>query len=207
MPDWRGCAVAIVASGPSAKKAGVDKLRGRLPVIAIKDNVDLCPWADMVYGCDAAWWKLRSGLPDFDGLKVCWEGDNDHRPPPFPDIHRVRIEIKAHRLLFGEPGVIGSGGNSGFQAVNIAAQCGAPRLLLVGFDMHSRSGLHWYGKNRGQGRHNPDESCFRRWIVAFTNSAEDLRKSGIEVVNASAHSAMQAFTKDSVENALCNWGL
>lgn len=206
-PDWSGRAVAIVASGPSTKSAGVEKLRGRLPVIAIKDNVDLCPWADVVYGCDAAFWKLRQGLPGFDGLKVCWAGDNDHRPPNFPDIHKIGIEIKTDRFLFAEPGVVGSGGNSGFQAVNLAVQFGAHRLLLIGFDMQARSGFHWYGKNRGHGRHNPTEDNFRRWRKAFTESADILSAQGVCVINASPHSALRCFPVATIDDALIKWDI
>jgi hypothetical protein len=65
--DWSGREVAIIASGPSAKKSGYAALRDRMPVIAIKENIELAPWADVVYGCDAAWWKKRNGLPEFKG--------------------------------------------------------------------------------------------------------------------------------------------
>src|SRR3954470_8816460 len=132
--DWSGRDVAIIASGPSAKKSGYAALRGQMPVIAIKENIDLTPWADVVYGCDAAWWKKRKGLPEFAGLKVSYKGDNTHPPPPYPHIKLVEISALKDDLIFEPTGKLGSGGNSGFQALNLAVQFGAKRIVLVGFD-------------------------------------------------------------------------
>lgn len=196
-PDWRGQHCAIVASGPSTKKAGVEQLRGRLPVIAIKENVDLCPWAEVAYGCDKAWWVNRNGLPEFKGLKVSFEAR-------FPDVRNVIVEPKIDRILT-DPGVIGSGGNSGFQAVNLAVQWGALGILLIGFDLQDRGGTHWYGRATGPGRNNPGEFNFRRWRAAFMHEAPKLQAMGIEVVNASPVSAINCFPKLTIPQALERW--
>jgi hypothetical protein len=203
--DWHGRAVAIIASGPSAKKANVAALRGKIPVIAIKENVELAPWADIAYGCDAAWWKNTRGLPDFKGLKVSWKGDNSHPPADYPDIHRIDITINSDELIFEPNGIVGSGGNSGYQALNLAVQFGANRILLIGFDMHDRSGLHWYGRNRGNGRNNPSQDSFRRWRLAFERAAPKLKAHGVEIVNASENSALACFERRKVEETLSHW--
>lgn len=198
-PDWNGQIAAIIASGPSAKTTDISQLRGRARVIAIKENIDLCPWADAVYGCDAPWWVNRRGLPEFTGLKLSYAPIN----------HSVRqVSIPNKKLdcfLFDKIGTIGSGGNSGFQAVNLAMQFGSRRILLVGFDMHDRSGTHWYGRATGMGRNNPDENNFRRWRQAFDNQATALVRRGIEVVNTSPISALTCFPKQSIADALARW--
>lgn len=203
--DWSGRAVAIIASGPSAKKANVSALRGVIPVIAIKENVELAPWADVVYGCDAAWWKKRQGLPEFKGLKVTWKGDNGHPPAPYPDIRHVEITIKSDELIFDPSGKFGSGGNSGFQALNLAVQFGAKKILLIGFDMHDRSGAHWYGRNNWPNGNNPTEDNFRRWRRAFEMAAPKLKERGIEVINASHGSVLNCFDRRSVEDAMVDF--
>ena len=212
-PDWTGAA-AIVASGPSAKKENLGLLRGKMPIIAIKENFELCPWADVVYGCDAAWWRHRKGLPDFAGLKVTWQGS---RLPTSYEIKRVAIdksqdkvypvERRKYRMIFDIPGTVGGGGNSGFQAVNLAVQFGATKLLLIGFDMHDRSGVHWYGRNGWERGGNPDESCFVRWRRDFATAAVDLEERGIQVVNASPFSAMTCFGISTVEKTIAGWGI
>lgn len=211
-PDWSGEACAIIASGPSAKKANIALLRGKCRVIAIKEcAIDLAPWADVAYGCDGAWWKHRRGLPDFKGLKITWEKDV---PTSYPDVRTIDIrethnprspEAKyVNAILTDTPGVIGSGHNSGFQAVNLAVQFGANRILLIGFDMQ---GEHYYGRNNWFKAGNPDAYQFDRCIRAFSRSAPVLGDLGVEVVNASPASALQCFRKATIEQALMGWNL
>jgi hypothetical protein len=201
-PDWQGHDVAIIASGPSTKGANVAALKGRMHAIAIKENVDVCKWADVVYGCDAAWWKNKIGLPKFSGLKVSWARD---LATDYPDIRFVDLDKESNDILTDRPGFMGSGGNSGFQALNLAVQFGVARVLLIGFDMHDRSGVHWYGRNNGPGRNNPCEDNFRRWRVAFRRAAPVLAAMGVSVVNASQISDLQCFPKMTIERTLEEW--
>jgi hypothetical protein len=203
-PDWSGRCVAIIASGPSVKKAEVAKLRGVMPVLAIKKNVELAPWADIVYGCDHHWWRSVVGLRDFKGLKLAYDASicgSEY------GIRKVDIpDIKCDRLVFDKTGSVGSGGNSGFQALNLAAQFGAKRILLLGFDMHGRSGEHWYGRNNWGLCSNPTEDNYRRWRAAFEGAAKQLTALGVEVVNVSQYSDLKCFPKMSLDQALTAWG-
>lgn len=97
---------------------------------------------------------------------------------------------------------MGSGGNSGFQALNLAVQWGAAQILLIGFDMTDAGGAHWYGRNNWTGANNPDQNNFKRWIAAFESAAVTLKRMGVEVVNCSPHSALGCFPKMSIEAAL-----
>jgi hypothetical protein len=180
-------------------------LRGRAKVIAIKQNVDICPWADMVYGCDAAWWRFRRGLPEFKGLKLCWAGNGSALPNILisPRGYRARYSRKNTAMICSsQPGIVGGGGNSGFQALNLAAQFGATRIILIGFDMTDRGGKHWYGRNHWPMSNNPDDSNFRRWIAAFDKAAPVLAALGIQVFNASPNSALRCFPFADLETAL-----
>lgn len=200
-PDWRGRTVAIIASGASVKKPDVALTRDRLPVLAIKSNVELAPWADVVYGCDYPWWRSVRGLPDYKGLKLAYAD----RACDQYSCRKVKIpDVKADRLAFDEVGSVGAGGNSGFQALNLALQFGASRILLIGFDM---AGQHWYGRNNWQGAGNPSEGNFKRWIAAFDVAAGQLAERGVEVINASPISAIKAYPKRSIAEALEAWGL
>ena len=161
----------------------------------------------MVYGCDPAWWRHRQGLRDYTGLKVAWKGAQ----VDFPDLLRVDIARAgsgfADKMLFDEVGKIGGGGNSGFQALNLAVQLGARRVLLIGFDMNDQGGPHWYGRNNWSGANNPDEMNFRRWRGALDGAAETLKTRGVEVVNTSPFSSLKAFRKASIAETLTAWGL
>lgn len=202
--DWRGECVAVVASGPSAKQVDLSLLRDRIHVIAIKATWELCPWSDVVYGCDAAWWQSKNGLPEYRGTKITYgmQAANAYR-----DL--VRVDVKHEdKMLVETPGVIGSGGNSGFQAVNLAVQFGATSIILVGFDMTDRSGKnHWYGRNNWRNANNPDSLNFQRWLKAFNLALPQLRSLGVEVVNASADTVLEVFPRESLVEVMRRWGL
>lgn len=203
-PDWRNECVVIVASGPSTSQVRVDTLRNRIRIIAIKKNVELCPWADVVYGCDAAWWRSVGGLPDYKGLKLSWvDGGAKH----FRDVHPIEIKVKADEIILEPLGAVGSGGNSGFQALNLAVQFGARGILLVGFDMQDRGKPHWYGRNNWGGANNPSSSNFRRWQKSFAGVAGALAAMDVQIFNASPDSALVCFPHRKIEDALEAWGL
>jgi hypothetical protein len=118
----------------------------------------------------------------------------------------VGIERKSDALQFGKVGHVGSGGNSGFQVLNLVAQFGAKEILLIGFDMHGE-GAHWYGRNNWVNANNPDRFNFIRWEKAFSFAAPELEKRGIDVVNASPSSTLKCFRRNTVQKTLEEWGL
>ena len=76
--------------------------------------------------------------------------------------------------------VFTGGGNSGFQAVNLALQWGYD-CILVGFDMQATGGRkHWHADHKGN---NPTEGLFQRWIRSFREFGHGHR---IKVVGDSA---------------------
>jgi hypothetical protein len=153
----------------------------------------------MVYGCDSAWWEHRNGLLDFNGLKVCFSANGLQN---YPGIRRVVINRREDRILMEPKGTIGNGGNSGFQALNLAVQFGVKRVLLIGYDMTMSGGTHWYGNNVWRGASNPNDGSFRRWIQHFDNAAPALKALGVEVINCSPISAINSFPRKSLEDAL-----
>jgi hypothetical protein len=201
--DWRGQYAAVIASGPSVKKEQVAQLRGRVRVLAIKRNVDLAPWADAVYGCDAHWWNSRQGLPEFKGLKLAYTSPLLMRG----EIKQIHIEREHDAILVKKPGEVGSGGNSGFQALNLAVQFGALGIMLIGFDMKPNGNSpHWYGRNDWPGCANPMEHNYQRWQRAFDSSAPMLAELGVDVVNCSTFSALKHFRRASIADTLIGWG-
>lgn len=163
----------------------------------------LCPWADVVYGCDGPWWKARKGLPNYNGLKLAHDTSVC---AAYPDVHKIEV-LNDDKLHFNEPGVVGSGGNSGFQALNLAAQFGAKRIMLIGFDMHVGSGLHWYGRNGWKNANNPTSPNLMHWRDVFENQAHVFQRQGIEVVNVSPDSALVCFPRATIAETLASWGL
>lgn len=201
-PDWAGETVVIVASGPSAKDQPLELARDKARFIVVNSSWQLAPWADMLYACDYRWWNAVNGCPEFTGLKVSIDTRaTDRGQHPEWNVLRVRCDKTHDNLELERPGMIGWGGNSGFGAINIAAQLGVAKIILVGFDMSLHAGLHWHGIHPPK-LGNPRELQLPRWRRAIDRAAEKLVEAKISVYNASPYSKLRAFPKLSFEAAL-----
>jgi hypothetical protein len=149
------------------------------------------PFAHVLYACDHKWWKKHFNPAwALTGLEL-WTQD-----------------VKAHRefgtnwvLGRGQPGLgldcVHFGGNSGYQAINLAFLWGAKRIVLLGFDCKRVEGKdHWFGQHpKGLTQLQPYEI----WINHFNKLAVDLQSHGVEVVNCSLDSALECFPKMDIE--------
>lgn len=104
-------------------------------------------------------------------------------------------------MQFDRFGVLGAGGNSGFQALNLAVQTGATRIALVGFDMHLAAGVHWHGRHP-PGMNNPTAQVIAGWREGLDAAAPMLQALGVDVVNCNPHSALRAYRHQSLEDFL-----
>lgn len=161
----------------------------------------LAPWADLLYASDPKWWRAggqlygQRALAEFEGVKVCQDAAFCESEP------RVRhIRLRHENDLVTDPGEIGSGQNSGFQAFNLAFHTGARRILLLGFDMHGEGRLHFH-RDHSEPLGNPDQYTPARWRSAF-NAAESKLK-GIDVLNCTPGSRLGMFPRMGLEEALC----
>jgi len=199
-PKWHGETVAIIGSGPSAKKAGVELLQRRAKVIAINESWQLAPWADVLYGCDGKWWNWRSGVPAFKGLKV---SSDPIACDLYKDIKRICIpNVRSNDLVMEPLGYVGAGGNSGFQGLNLAVQFGGKRILLVGYDMRVDLGEHWHPRHYPPLSNPHPVDNLPRWRSALDKAYGFLSALGIEVINCSNVSALKAYPKMTIEEAL-----
>jgi hypothetical protein len=202
--DWRGECVAIIGAGPSAKREDVDQLRDRIHIIAVNESYRLAPWADAVYSCDLAWWQWHKGLNEFTGLKLTHDAVACRH---YPALKRVQIEqVTSDEILTDKPSYVGAGGNSGFQAMNLAIQFGATGIALLGIDCNLEHGEHWHGRHAYH-MNNPAPSNVKRWRAAFDGVADKIKKMGIDVVNCSPISALANYPKMTVAQALERWQL
>jgi hypothetical protein len=197
-PDWTGETVVIVASGPSAGKVDLNLTRGRARVIAVNSSYRLVPWRDMVYGCDAQWWHSVEGMPDWPGLRV----SQDKRAfDAYPWLKRVVSMRGVQHTQLEQRGYVLWGGNSGSQAINLAAQTGARRIVLCGFDMTLSNGHHWHGKHQGP-LSNPREFNVELWRRRTDSMGEYLIGLGYECFNCSPGTALKRWPQVDLEAAL-----
>jgi hypothetical protein len=141
-----------------------------------------------MYACDFKWWDMHHEALEFKGER--WTQD-----------------LKAYRK-FGLSWVLGSsksglgrdcvhfGGNSGYQAINLAYLWGAKRIILLGFDAKPVGDKHhWFGQHpEGLVQIQP----YQLWLNHYPKLAKDLLREGVEVINCSVESAIQCFTKKQI---------
>ena len=198
-PDWSGQTVVIVASGPTASQAPLSLAKGKARFVVINSSWKLAPWADVLYACDYAWWAQHGGVPAFSGLKVSIDG----RAASMPEwnIRHLLSNRGDDRIVLNESGRVGWGGNSGMHAFNFSVQTCPSKIILVGFDMTIKYGLHWHGKHDGN-LNNPSPNNIGRWIKALDAAAGTVASVGVKVFNCSHVSELKKYPKMFFEDAL-----
>lgn len=171
---------AVLASGPSMSQAVADAVRD-LRVIVVNTTFRLAPWAEILYAADEQWWRETPDAMRFAGRKVSIKPNT---------LAGLEIMENTGDLGFDpKPGCLRTGNNSGYQAVHLAAQLGARRILLCGFDM---GGGHWHGRHPAPLRDTPQE-YYAKWARNFESLAKDLDARGVEVINCTPGSRLSAW--------------
>lgn len=211
--EWDGETVAILGGGASLTHDQVALARraresGLLRVIAINDAYLLAAWADLLYFADAQWFEWhREGVAK-PALGLTADQVRD-RFAAFPG-QKCSISTSMERITDAavhilkragrdgwstDPAAIYTGGNSGFQALNVSALAGASTVLLLG---HDGTPGHWHGEHP-----RPEPGTVYPVIRAsFARAASAIKASGVRVVNCSPGSAIHAFEKMDLHAAV-----
>lgn len=131
----------------------------------------LCPWADVLYAMDLAWWKkyIAQVRQEFNGLLITQASDCFGVPKsPAPDF-----------------------GNSGAGAIALAAECGATTIYLLGYDcQHTGGKKHWHGDHpAGLG----NAGMVAKWPSQFAAVAQRYRHASI--INCSRQTSLRCFSR------------
>jgi len=195
--------IAVCASGPSLTKEDCDKVRKHCDVVIAVNDTWRMVNADHLYGADRNWWQMHHAdiVKDFAGK--CWSCETSQSTNwgkhSIEGITLLRCETdpSVHSGLSTDPETVHTGGNSGYQAINLALHLGATTIILLGFDMCWNGGKsHWFGDHpKGLNNATPN-----KYIAAFRTIKPEAY--GIEILNCSRHTALDAFPVVSLEDAL-----
>ena len=209
-PKLKGQTVCILASGPSQSQQQCDvAIDAGWTCIAINETWRIAQGAAILYGCDWQWWKARAPASDeWHGMRVVGSlpmRKNGPRIPSkmkrqFENLNFVPVMAGYSRMRWDGP-KLGAGSNSAFQAVNLAVRCGATRIILTGVDCHSPN-AHWHGAHSFPMANVQKDSTILAWKQAWGFAAGDFKKRGIKCINCSPGSAVKAFQKMSIEEAV-----
>lgn len=187
----------IVASGPSMLRVDMAALKRRRDwqLLTVNNSWKLAPWADAMFAGDLQWWdRYGDEVRGFRGER--WTRD---------EAAALRFRLRLVRLRNGtglcrDDGHIHAGGNSGYQAINLAYHFGARQIVLLGFDMHRNAGGHWHEEHEGM--LSAPETHLPVWRHSFEALAFDLQAQGVEVVNATQGTALTAFPRRPLSDCL-----
>lgn len=224
---WEGGDVWIIGGGPSIPKQFdvpddviQQVISGALPpnayspymeaihkkhVIGINMAYKLGNWIDMVvFGDSGFYLREKVGLSQFQGLRVSCHDSARHDKW----VKTLSRDSSHPKGISSSPSMISWNGNTGAAAISIAVHAGAARIILLGFDMNidARSQMqHWhnlYGKGPVQDDRRRRKLPFPRHLTGFTVIADDVKKLGVQIINASPNSAIQCFPKMTVKEIL-----
>lgn len=204
---WAGATVFCVASGPSLRAEDVARLRG-FRVITINGKINdeqgailNCPFADVLYAADTAWWRKANGAPKFHGMKVAVNSNHEKDADAyFPAVRVLRHSLEPG--LSSDPAILCSGHNSGYQAINLAILFGGVRVILLGYDAQPTNGRAHHHGNHPPGLSNPTEWSYRDWLLAYANLPDAAARLGAVVLNASRETAITSIPRVSLEDVL-----
>jgi hypothetical protein len=167
-------------------------------LIVVNATFKLALWADVLYAADMRFWETYGPkiFPSFQG--ETWSVSEMAREKFGTYWIRCGSDVGFSK----EADTINGGGNSGHQAIHLAATFGARKIVLLGFDMQRTGGKeHWHGKHEGR---LPNGSGFAQWMRSMAYLARDLKARGVEVVNCSRATAMKCFARKTLEEVFPN---
>ena len=164
-------------------------------------------WIDMMFFGDKGWWLVnRERLAEFPGLKVSCHPKFNSNEFITERIKYLPRDKEHSKGISSHPGKVSWNLNSGAAAISVAANAGAKRIILLGFDMKlgEDNKQHWHALYGSAGRKviNPRRLPFHRHLRSFPEIAKDAKDRGIEILNACPDSKIECFRKVTVKEIL-----
>jgi hypothetical protein len=197
---WQGATVVCIASGPSLTVEDVALVRdwrrareaGRV-AIACNTSYQIATWADAMVAQDLGWWRVygEDVVDKFGAEKL-----SGCEPP----------RAVAHAVRRADVSVRSASSLTGGMAIALAAERGASRVVLLGYDcavrvVDGKRVAHWHGAHP---RPLGDAGSVERFDARLTKLARELAASrpGCTIVNATRTTRCTAFARVALEEAL-----
>lgn len=181
--------ITCIATGPSLTQEQVNKAYEISDqVIAVNDAYRLVPQegkGSILYAADPRWWVYHWPHIQENWVGECHTQRVNWTPSELEQIGPNKVwDIDVFgKGLCRQADKLHSGGNSGFQAINIAAHSDCDRILLLGYDMSSTGKAHFFG-DHPKGWAN---GGLGRFVVRFRGIKDD------RIVNCTPGSALSWF--------------
>lgn len=178
---------ACIASGPSLCKEDVDYCREKgWRLLSVNTSWELAPDSNIIYASDYRWWERYHEKVNRESTAELYTAN--HKAAAEFGLNRVQLIPGAG--YSDRQGYIYTGSLSGFQAIQLAGQQGADRIILLGYDMkHAGGKTHWHGDHPLGWPNCPK---LDNQIAGFSKLAE---QSPVPIINATRDTALECFMK------------
>lgn len=200
-PAWAERTAVVIGSGPSLNEyqlieVALARLALRVHVIAVNNTIERATWADVAYFGDYT--AIKHYLPKLRKLTAAeWVTIDSAAAERWKLTHVNPASANGMQL-----DRIRVNGNSGAQAISVAAAFGAKRILLLGFDMRNdpkTGAAHWFGQHP---KNLVTVQLFEEWLHKFEFIAKDAKALGVEIINCTPGSALEVFPRANISEAL-----
>lgn len=198
----------VYATGPSLNEEALSIAHAQEDFrhIAISDYYRTGYPCDFFYACDQKWWNIHhQNVMDWGGSAHGYWCTESKTKDNFRHLRWIRG--KGGEEWSTDPKIIHYGGNSGFQIMNIAFLLGITYMVLIGFNMcRAKTGdgkgtkSHFFGDHPNGLRQNGNYAAFSARFEKINPT-----KHGVEVVNTANPTALKAFPKMSLEDAIARY--
>lgn len=201
---WAERTAVVIASGPSLNGAQLSEVAlarcaDRVRSIAVNNTLERAPFADVAYFGDYTAIKHYRPqlLKSLGAHGVEWVTIDSAAAERWKLTHVNPASANGMQL-----DRIRVNGNSGAQAINVAAAFGARRILLLGFDMQVdpvTRAAHWFGQHP---KNLVTVQLFEEWLHKFEFIAKDAKALGVEIINCTPGGALEVFPRATISEAL-----
>lgn len=185
-PNFKNKTVICIASGPSLTESDCNLARlSGYPTIVTNTTFRLCPWADILFGYDSKWWKAYIGevRKVFKGTLLSYS-------------HAVKdLSVESASMTHWFKNFQ----HSGACAIGLAIECGAKKVILIGYDNKTNGKTHWHG-DHPEGFSNC--KSIDKWFIHLEEVKKFSIQKGVKVLNASRDTAIDLFEKVKLEEVL-----
>jgi hypothetical protein len=186
-----------IAGGPSLTQEDVRLVeKSGYTLLGINNAYQLTDRLTYHYGCDTEWWrqhihKVQPWTQKFSLKK----SKKDSGIAGVTQMQRGERNCLSH-----EWPILCTGGNSGYQAINLLYLLGYTTIILIGYDMQMQGKkAHWHPDHPG-GLANPRQATFNNWRKSFEQLGGKLKKAGVTVINATRQTALDSFKQARLED-------
>ena len=173
-------------------------------VIGVNVAYLLGDWLDIVFFGDIGFFnRHKEALADWPGLRISCSAEADK----YNWVKYLRHDRQHRNGISPNRSMVCWNNNSGAAAISVAVHTGAKRIILLGFDMKldEKNKQHWhnlYGRGEITDARRLKSLPFDRHMRSFPAIAEDAKRMGVEIINASPESAITQFKKVSIKDLL-----